>query len=181
MNRVAVLYARADSVYKAIPGLDVYDMERDARTYAGTLPVVAHPPCRVWGNLRHFAKPRPDEADLGRHAVAQVHRCGGVLEHPKRSRLWDDQGLPMPGKGRDAFGGFSLQIPQYWFGHLAHKETLLYVCGCEPGDVPAYPMKLGEPDRFVEKLSKAQRERTPPDFANWLVDLAARCRPLSPR
>ena len=32
---VAVLFARADSHYKALPGVDVYDMERDARTYDG--------------------------------------------------------------------------------------------------------------------------------------------------
>jgi len=32
---VAVLFARADSIYKTLPGVEVYDMERDARTYAG--------------------------------------------------------------------------------------------------------------------------------------------------
>lgn len=32
---VAVLFARADSHYKALPDCDVYDMERDARTYDG--------------------------------------------------------------------------------------------------------------------------------------------------
>jgi len=44
---VAVLFARADSIYKSLPDCDVYDIERDARTYDGPWPVVAHPPCRV--------------------------------------------------------------------------------------------------------------------------------------
>lgn len=52
---VAVLFARADSIYKGLPGVDVYDADRDARTFPGGCPVVAHPPCRAWavsGRLR---------------------------------------------------------------------------------------------------------------------------------
>ncbi len=60
LDTVAVLFARADSHYKALQGVEVYDMERDARTYDGPWPVVAHPPCRAWGRLRQFANPRPD-------------------------------------------------------------------------------------------------------------------------
>jgi len=33
LGRVAVLFAREDSVYKTLPGCEVYDMARDARTY----------------------------------------------------------------------------------------------------------------------------------------------------
>lgn len=55
---VAVLFARADSNYKAIPGCELYDMERDARTYDGSCPVVAQPPCRAWGRLRTFLRTR---------------------------------------------------------------------------------------------------------------------------
>ena len=40
---VAVLFAREDSHYKTLPQCDVYDMARDARTYDGPHPVVAHP------------------------------------------------------------------------------------------------------------------------------------------
>lgn len=32
---VAILFARADSVYKTLPGCDVYDIERDALTFPG--------------------------------------------------------------------------------------------------------------------------------------------------
>lgn len=77
---VAVLFARRRSVYHTMAGCDVYCERRDARNYAGCLPVVAHPPCRAWSRLRAFAKPRPGERDLAFFALEQVRRCGGVLE-----------------------------------------------------------------------------------------------------
>lgn len=184
MLDVAILFARQDSIYKTMPGLDVYDIDRDARTYAGELPVVAHPPCRAWGALRHFAKPRPDERELALWAVDEVRRCGGVLEHPAASRLWPEKGLPDPGR-HDSFGGFTLPIDQDWFGHRAEKRTRLYIVGCEPRDVPPIPIKLEEPTHVIAmsrdpgrglngqrlrkgmpgwkpEVTRAEREHTPP-------------------
>lgn len=192
---VAVLFARADSNYKALPGVDVWDAVRDARRWPGGCPVVAHPPCRAWGRLRHFAKPRPDEKALAMFAVEQVRRFGGVLEHPEGSTLWGAAGLPAPGQ-RDEFGGWTLPIAQHWFGHRAEKMTLLYIVGCEPTQLPDMPVVLGRsthviaqcralPDgtRLVKgmpgwrpEVSKAEREHTPPALAAWLVELAGRCK-----
>jgi hypothetical protein len=184
---VAVLFARQDSVYKALPGCEVYDMERDARTYDGPWPVVAHPPCRAWATLRNHAKPRPDERNLARLAVALVREFGGVLEHPYRSTLWNAQRLPPVGT-RDAFGGFTLVIDQNWWGHRAQKRTRLYVVGCEPNEVPELPLVLGEATHTVglwsgrdkatcrPSIAKHEHEHTPRDLAAWLVELAARCR-----
>ena len=181
---VAVLFARADSHYKALPDVDVYDMERDARTYDGPWPVVAHPPCRAWGRLRVFANPRPDERNLGRLAVALVREFGGVLEHPAGSTLWAAQKLPRPGE-RDHLGGWTLVAPQKWWGHKAEKATWFYVMGCEPGDIPALPYVMGEAAYVVQSrkredyrphITKAEREHTPPELARWLVDLAAKCK-----
>lgn len=186
---VAVLFARKDSFYKTLPCVDVYDMERDARTYDGPWPVVAHPPCRAWGGLKHMANPRPDERNLARLSVALVREFGGVLEHPKKSTLWPAQGLPAPGR-RDCFGGFTLPINQNAWGHRAEKATLLYIVGCEPRDIPDMPMVLGEAPMVVgtsgrrkdgtrpasrPEITKAEREHTPPDLAVWLVELARRC------
>ena len=106
---VAVLFARADSCYKALPGCDVWDAERDARRWPGGCPVVAHPPCRAWGRLRHFAKPRPDEKALALWAVEQVRKFGGVLEHPASSTLWPAAGLPAPG-ARDPESNWARRI-----------------------------------------------------------------------
>ena len=181
---VAVLFARADSHYKALPGVEVYDMERDARTYDGPWPVVAHPPCRAWGRLRSFANPRPDERNLSRLAVALVREFGGVLEHPAGSTLWPAQTLPRPG-ARDAWGGWTMGVQQWQFGHRAEKPTWLYIVGCEPADTPDLPaLKLGEASHVIQTrkrqdyrphVTKPEREHTPPELASWLVELARRC------
>ena len=187
---VAILFARSDSHYKALPECDVWDIDRDARKWPGGAPVVAHPPCRAWGRLAHMAKPRHDEKDLARWAVAQVRRFGGVLEHPKDSKLWADQGLPPADTTRDEFGGWTLGITQHWWGHRATKATLLYICGCDPCDIPDLPaLKLGDgthvvkrdmrgngPNRYKPHITKPEREHTPPELARWLVDLAMKCK-----
>ena len=80
---VAVLFARPDSIYKTFPAIDVFDELRDARTFRGGCPVVAHPPCRAWSRMKAFAKPKPWEKDLARWAVQVVRENGGVLEHPQ--------------------------------------------------------------------------------------------------
>jgi hypothetical protein len=190
----SVLFARSDSVYKKL-GVDVWDAERDALKWPGGNPVIAHPPCRAWGRLRHFAKPAPGEMDLARWSVAQVRRWGGVLEHPATSKLWEDQNLPEPNQ-RDKWGGWTLQAPQWWWGHRADKPTRFYICGCDPRELPEIPFKLGVSDCVIRldtrrpdgtyvrkgdpdykpRLAKAEREATPPELAKWLVELASICR-----
>lgn len=169
--RIAVLFARPDSVYKTLPDLDVFDMERDARTYVGDLPVIAHPPCRAWGRLRQFAKPRIDERELAIFAIDIVRSNGGVLEHPMGSSLWKHAGLPRPGQ-RDSYGGWTLSLNQVDFGHRARKSTWLYINGINPPDIPALPSQSRLPTTTVDKMGKAAREHTPMLFAQWLVQLA---------
>lgn len=41
---VATLFVRSDSIYKSLPGVDAWDISRDARKWPGGCPVVAHPP-----------------------------------------------------------------------------------------------------------------------------------------
>lgn len=192
-QNIAVLFARSDSVYKSLPGCDVYDIDRDARTYPGGSPVVAHPPCRAWGGLRHMANPRDDEKSLALFAVDQVRAFGGVLEHPASSSLWPVAGLPSPGV-TDDFGGFTFPILQSSFGHRADKPTFLYICGCLPADLPSLPLRLGAASHIIgtpgrrldgsrlkkgdlgwrPEITKSEREHTPADLAFWLVDIARR-------
>ena len=171
---VAALFVRADSSYKSMRGVDAWDEVRDASRYLGPWPVVAHPPCRGWGRLRHLAKVRPGELALALFAVDRVRRFGGVLEHPASSQLWQAAGLPRPGE-RDAFGGFTYVVHQSWWGHRAPKATWLYVVGVDPSYFPAVPFHLGLSDGRVELMGRAERERTPERFATWLVELARRC------
>lgn len=195
MKSIAVLFARADSIYKKMPGCDVWDQERNALNWGGGTPVVAHPPCRAWGTLRHMANPRPGEKELAVWAIGQVRTWGGVLEHPKRSTLWPHMNLPT-GTKRDAWGGFSILVNQNWWGHRAEKATMLYVCGIEPKQTPPMPYTLdcvqftvstsgrrvnGQRLRKGPEVTKAEREATPAALAIWLVELARRCQPISER
>lgn len=179
MKQVAILFARKDSIYKSIPGCDVWDAARDARLWPGGCPVVAHPPCRAWGQLRWMANIIQDEKDLAPWAVDQVRRWGGVLEHPKLSQLWPTCGLPKT--GADAWGGWTLGIHQQAWGHRAQKATLLYVVGCQPRDVPIMPLVLGDAEavcggsRRRPEITHREREETPHSLAVWLVDLARSC------
>lgn len=72
---VAALYVERGGPYFGMPGVDPWDIERDARTYAGPHPVVAHPPCGPWGELRHLYK--GNEHDIAPIAVEQVRKWGG--------------------------------------------------------------------------------------------------------
>lgn len=163
MTRVAALFACRSGPYSAL-GCDVYDIDRDARTFDLACPVVAHPPCRGWGNLRHMAKPRADERDLAIWAMWVVRHCGGVLEHPMRSALWAFFGL-RPGV-RDAFGGLLVPVDQSGYGHRAQKRTGLYVVRCEL----APPIFCPPPATTVERMCRQERERTPLELARVLVE-----------
>lgn len=185
---IAALFVRPDSVYKTMPDVDPWDIERDAREFNGQCQIVAHPPCRAWGRLRQFAKPRPDEKQLAIYAVAKVRANGGVLEHPEKSSLWEEVGLPLPGSQSDEFGGWTFPIDQNWFGHKARKRTWLYIVGCSKKNIPDFPLTLDLPTHVVRYsdntrrkalglkiLSKADSEHSPVAFARFLVDLASRC------
>lgn len=193
-QRVAALFVRHDSIYKQLPDVDAYDAQRNALTWEGGCPAVAHPPCRAWGRLKAFAKPQPGERELATWAVDQVRRYGGVLEHPAFSSLWPTAGLPRPEEGRDAFGGWTLAISQHWWGHRAEKLTWLYIVGIEPTALPPIPFCFGDGTHVIStarpklcgvritkgmpgyrpEVTKAEREHTPPDLARWLVEIARR-------
>lgn len=202
---VAVLFARADSVYKQMPECDVFDEARDARTFAGGMPIVAHPPCKRWSSLNNLVLARyPHRAKEFAHgndgglfalALAAVREWGGVLEHPAQSRAWRSFDLPRPGPNiwqRGVCGGWCIEIDQAAFGHIARKRTWLYAFGATP---PLPPAPVNDPGRRVRvyrkrnadgswsrmddgqthEITHAAAEHSPPAFARWLVNLAARC------
>jgi hypothetical protein len=189
MMRVSALYVRRDSIYKRL-GVDCWDVDRDARRWPGGHPVIAHPPCRSWGNLRHMAKPQPGERELAIHAIQVIRKYGGVLEHPRGSMLWEFLNLPLPGF-IDDYGGFSILINQSWFGHKAEKKTLLYINGCKPSDLPSIPIRFDAIEftvsskikkksgrRIKREITKKEREETPVDLAKWLIEVATKCNPI---
>lgn len=175
---ISVLFVRRDSAYKRDPTLDVYDADRDALTFKGANPVIAHPPCRSWGKLAHMAKPREGERELALWAVDRVRANGGVLEHPKGSRLWCEANLPI-GDQLDKYGGFTLEIDQYDFGHVAPKKTLLYIVGVSRDKLPALPPKnTAIPTRSIAgnikgtiRCTQYQREYTPELLIEFLTNI----------
>lgn len=172
MNVVAVLCAARNSVYHKLDGVDVYDSRRDARTFAGGVPVVAHPPCRSWSAYcAHQAKPVEGERELGIWCCEMLRQCGGVLEQPAHSRLFDAVGLPKPG----SIGGelWTLQVWQVWWGYNQRKATWLCFAGIEPEqiDLPFVLHRRGD-RRRQQLMSKNQRSATCASLARWLVDVA---------
>jgi hypothetical protein len=178
---IAVLFARKDSIYKTFTECDVYDINRNALTFKGGMPVIAHPPCRLWGKLGHFSSAPEEEKNLAIWSINQIRENGGVLEHPAASRLWPCMNLPQGGKF-DKYGGWTLGLFQWWFGHKAEKKTRLYIVGIKPANIPDIPLKLGYPEYVVstskrkhskrlKEITKKEREATPRLFAEWLVSL----------
>ena len=171
--KVAILCASPRSIYKQIEGVDVYDKRRDARTFPGGCPVVAHPPCRAWSKAwRHKAKPEPGEKELGVWCAERLRECGGVLEQPAGSALFEAAGLPLPGEVRARL--FTLVVEQSWWGYTVRKLTWLCFSGIPPAEIHL-PFCLrderGDRKRF-ENMSHAQRSRTVRPFAEWLIAAA---------
>ncbi len=183
MRTVAVLFARADSIYKTMPGCDVWDEARDALRWPGGAPVVAHPPCKRWSVLnaitvdRYPGRPEfawGNDGGTFRFALDAVRQWGGVLEHPAKSLAFDHFHLPRIGRGPDRFGGWSFEVRQVDWGHRAEKRTWLYAVGIDPDDLPPMPPRACAAPSNVEVMGKAEREHSPPEFAAWLVELARR-------
>ena len=146
------LFVREDSAYKNRQGWDAYDASRDALSYSGTDPLVCHPPCRSWGRLSHMAhNVREGEAELALFSIDKIRQNGGILEHPSGSRLF---GKHLPDAGEtDEYGGFTIEIDQYDFGHVAHKRTKLYICGIDRAELPVLPEK----DETIHYCEKGKR------------------------
>lgn len=171
---VAVLFARADSVYKTFDDCDVWDAERDARLWPGGAPIVAHPPCAQWAALKGLATPDAALKALAPLAIELVRQWGGVVEHPAGSSLWSYCGLPL--RGTDIYGGRTVGVLQMWWGHKARKATWLYVCGVRSLPPIPYP-GLGMRAAYVidssrrrelnrQCVPKSEREHTPEAFAH---------------
>jgi len=189
---VAALYVERGGVYDGLAGVDPWPIDRDARTYPGPHPVVAHPPCARWCALAPLVEHLlGDGYRLGQDngcfesALAAVRLFGGVLEHPAYSFAWKRFGLPEPHWGvwrRSLLDpGWVTAVDQAAYGHPARKRTWLYYVGPEPDTLDwrlvrvgrqvssfAHHRRFDEPERVRPALAAA----TPPAFAVALVDLA---------
>lgn len=193
MNRVAALFVQADGCYADVPHVDCWPASRDARLYPGRMPVVAHPPCQLWGAMAavNYARWGGDHNKPGNDggcfasALNSVRRYGGVLEHPAKTKAWDAYGLAKPngiGWQRTIDGGWVCEVWQSAYGHRANKATWLYYRGENDPiglrwDRPEGTHQIGYydqrgKDRNKPTLGKREANATPIEFRDELINLA---------
>lgn len=198
---IAALFVETGGAYSGVAGVDPWDIERDARRYAGPHPVVAHPPCQRWGRYWHGSPRKPHQHRKGdddgcfEAALKAVRAFGGVLEHPKDSHAWAAFDLIRPPNdggwvAADWQGGFTCCVEQGHYGHLSRKPTWLYAVSV---DLPSLIWRRGEqclPQWMIERYGYAKARRigvmamvggkdktrirntTPPGFRDVLISLA---------
>jgi hypothetical protein len=184
---IAALYVESGGCYFGLPNVDPWDEPRDARLYAGPHPVVAHPPCQRWGNF-WFGGTHPRQQARGRlslgddcgcfaAALAAVRRWGGVLEHPAYSRAWRHHGLlhPLGGAWTTAGDGvgWTCEVEQGSYGHVAPKATWLYAVRC---DLPLLKWGASGAVGRVERQWSTARTATPIAFRDLLIAMAESAR-----
>lgn len=190
MRRVAVLFCDPKGSYSKVRNVDLWDASRDARTYAGPYPVIAHPPCSRWcqlaGLIQHrYGHKKGDDGGCFASALKSVREYGGVLEHPAYSLAWEAHGLPRPhrhGGWREVDGGgYTCHVEQGFYGHPCRKAKWLYASkvmlrGLRWGrfteathSVSLLTNNGGQP---LPRLSGRKAQATPPEFRNLLLRIA---------
>jgi len=189
---VAALFVQPDGCYANRHDIDAWPESRDARRYAGPLPVVAHPPCQLWGSMAavNFARwggehNRPgNDGGCFAAALAAVNSWGGVLEHPAATRAWKAHGLTKPtAVGWQRSGeGWVCEVWQSAYGHRANKATWLYYRGTRAPHELRWARitgthQIGRHDqrgkaRNKPTLGKREANATPPEFQAELLRLA---------
>jgi hypothetical protein len=187
---VAALYVDPNGVYANLPGVEVWDEDRDARTYAGPWPVVAHPPCARWCQLASVNEARwgakiGDDGGCFAAALAAVETFGGVLEHPAYSLAWERFGLPRPSRYAWTANlerpGCAAEVSQAVYGHPARKRTWLYYVGDDPPGLlwrDAYGAAVVGAGIHTGQAAGRPRidgraaSATPPAFRDVLLDMA---------
>lgn len=192
---IAALFVQGDGCYSAGFRFDPWPESRDARLYDGDLPVIAHPPCQLWGKMARVNYSRwggehnrpGNDGGCFASALASVNRCGGVLEHPAGSYAWPAHGLVAPTRGQWVQSGLGwvCEVWQSAYGHKAAKATWLYYVGPRPFDLDWSREKgthqIGFQDRRGKErnkptLSKREANATPKLFMEELVRLAIHSR-----
>lgn len=193
---VAALFVEPDGVYAAR-----WPLERDARSYRGPHPVVAHPPCKRWGRYWGGGPSAREKRKLGDDngcfaaALWSARTFGGVIEHPEASHAWRWFGLPRPDRtggwtAADDYGGRSCCVEQGHYGHRARKATWLYAVRCPTVNL-VWGSSTGERldagfhsaeerrramasgnYRPAKRLTAAENMATPEAFADVLIKLA---------
>jgi hypothetical protein len=174
---ISILCAKKNSLYKTIPGIDVWDEDRDAYFFTGSNPVITHAPCAQWSRMRNFAKDDPDQKELAYFCLTKIIRNGGIFEHPAGSSFFKQAGLT-----KNIYS-----VDQSWWGFPAVKRTYLFFHECRPLSFPfpsETPSKIvntqlrkngsrhKKQDQFKSSrmIPKSMNSTTVLPFAKYLID-----------
>lgn len=191
---VAALFVETGGCYFGLAGVDPWDEARDARTYQGPWPIVAHPPCERWSmlsmvNHARWGSPINEDGGCFAAALAAVRKWGGVLEHPAESRAFRFHDIPEPTKAGWQLtidGDWIAEVNQAAYGHRATKRTWLIYRGGEPP--PSLDWRavrgthqIGGFDVTLPQLPKRERAKTPTAFRDLLLSIARSATPSTGR
>lgn len=194
---IAALFVEESGPYANLPGVEVWGVTRDARTYAGPYPVIAHPPCERWGRYWSGGPSAKVRRELGDDngcfaaALAAVERWGGVLEHPAHSHAYRHFGLDAPvrqGGWLHTRQGYVCHVEQGHYGHRARKATWLYAVNTPLPQLvwgPSQGIRLDEGfhsaserraaraagRKPIPRLTQTERIHTPLRFRDLLIGL----------
>jgi hypothetical protein len=191
--KVSALFVQSEGCYSGLDFIDPWPELRDAKNYKGDLPVIAHPPCQLWGALAsvnysrwggEHNKPKNDKGCF-KSALKSVNRCGGVLEHPAKTRAFAEYGIEKPtgaGWKHLTSDAWVCEVWQSAYGHRANKATWLYYKGINPPlelkwDRIKGTHQVGGADQRGKNankptLSKKEANATPIEFRDVLIKLA---------
>lgn len=161
---IAALFVDRRGPYWGRQDVDAWDIERDARKYAGPYPVVAHPPCERWGRYwsggpsAKVRRSKGDDNGCFSAALTAVREWGGVIEHPEASHAFRQFGLTIPPKKggwvrSDVYvrgNAWTCCVEQGHYGHKSRKATWLYLV--TDGDPPSLTWGAAEGIRLLMQL-----------------------------
>lgn len=162
---ISVLCVNKKSIYKSIPGLDVWDAERDAYFFTGSNPVITHAPCAQWSRMKAFSNYNESEKELAYFCLKKVLRNGGIFEHPAGSSFFKEVGITTN----------IYSVDQSWWGFPAKKKTYLFFHKCKPLQFPIMQnipsIRVGSrKGKKDAEIPKSQRASTTREFADWMIN-----------
>lgn len=161
---IACLFTDRQSAYRLDARCDPWDIRRDATTWKGGGPFVAHPNCRTWGSLARFSTADRDEQGQAILCLGWAMQWPAIIEHPAHSRLWRWT-RQLPG-----FTHLNLRLSEW--GGVTFKPTILALRGVTAKALLNVPEPGNRGSRLFTSFHNNDWRRwgTPPLLAKAIID-----------